>query len=471
MIFHSLDYVVFFLASLTVYWILPLRAQNIFLLLASYFFYAYVHPWFLLLVLIATLVSFSAGLGIENFPNHKNKFLAFNILVNVGLLGYFKYGNFFIENINLALGALGFSNFATNLQIFLPVGISFFTFQVIGYTIDVYREEIRAERDLINFALFKSFFPQLVAGPIERATHMLPQIKAKRSLSPLEAREAIFLLIWGFFKKLVVADNVALIANKIFMIKDPSFYLLWTGVFAFAIQIYADFSAYSDIARGSAAMFGFKLIKNFNYPYLSKSITEFWTRWHISLSSWFRDYVYYPLVLRNEESANNANRYLLATFLISGLWHGASWNYVLWGFYHGSLGVLDRYCGQWIPPHISRSIWLAPLRTLLTFVLVCFGWLLFRETDFYYLRKYICLSPFVTNELANKTAFYLFVLSLLYGLPIWLECLWGKYSENRTIPLGQTKWVLASTLLAIALFILILVVRARTSADFIYFQF
>ncbi len=226
-----------------------------------------------------------------------------------------------------------------SLAILLPVGISFYTFQELSYTIEVYRGTLRARHNFVDFAAFVCFYPQLVAGPIERASRLLPQVERPRSWSWPAARSALFLIIWGFFKKLVVADNVGVIANKVFSLDAPGFTVLWAGVFAFAIQIYADFSAYSDIARGMAKWLGFDLMVNFDHPYLARGPIDFWRRWHISLSSWFRDYVYIPLGGSRRGRARTLVNVFL-TFLISGLWHGASWNYVLWGAYHGVLVVI-----------------------------------------------------------------------------------------------------------------------------------
>ena len=257
------------------------------------------------------------------------------------MLGFFKYFNFFVDNVHVALASLGLHAAPPALAILLPAGISFYTFQALSYTIDVYKGEMRARRDPIDFALFVAFFPHLVAGPIMRAQNLLVQVERPRTFSADAARSGLVLMAWGFFKKLVVADNVAVIANRVFAHEAPTFEVLWAGVFAFGMQIYADFSAYSDIARGVARWFGFELIVNFNHPYIAHSPTDFWRRWHISLSTWFRDYVYIPLG-GNRVPASQREINLLATFVISGFWHGASWNFVLWGFYHGMLVVVTR---------------------------------------------------------------------------------------------------------------------------------
>lgn len=341
MIFHSLDFVVFFLVTVTLYWQLSHRWQNRLLLAASYVFYGWVTPWFLILLVTSTSIDYWAALRMEADPAHKKRYLAFSIASNMGMLAYFKYANFFIDNVAAILTTVGLATSPHVLTVVLPVGISFFTFQALSYTIDVYRGQLRARRSLVDVATFVAFFPQLVAGPIERASHLLPQVEGERHFSPDGARSGLLLMAWGFFKKLVIADNVGLIADKVFALEAPAFEMLWAGVFAFAIQIYADFSAYSDIARGTARWFGFELMVNFDHPYLARGPQDFWRRWHISLSTWFRDYVYIPL---------GGSRYgfgrelaaILATFVLSGFWHGASWNYVLWGFFHGLLLVASR---------------------------------------------------------------------------------------------------------------------------------
>ena len=297
------------------------------------------------------------------------------------------------------------------LRILLPVGISFYTFQAMSYTIDVYRGELHARRSLLDLAVFVSFFPHLVAGPIQRASFLLPQVESPRRFSAEKARSGFVLICWGFFKKLVVADNVGVIANKVFALSDPTFYILWAGVFAFAIQIYADFSAYTDIARGTSRWLGFELTENFAHPYLARSPADFWRRWNISLSSWFRDYVYIPLG-GSRLGAWLWTRNVLVTFLLSGLWHGASWNYVLWGLYHGLLLLVTQVAGQArrLPaPQFGR--WLLVPQIAGMFVLTNIGWLLFRETELSAIVRDLTLSPFGVSDLDRQTGLYLFLLA------------------------------------------------------------
>ncbi len=341
MIFHSLDFVVFFFVTVALYWRLSHRWQNHLLLVASYVFYGWITPWYLLLLMTSTTIDWWAARRMEADPAHRKRYLALSLTSNLGMLAYFKYANFFIDNVGHILTTVGLPTSPHVLKVMLPVGISFFTFQALSYTIDVYRGTLRARASLLDVATYVAFFPQLVAGPIERASALLPQVEGTRHFSPDAARSGLRLMAWGFFKKLVIADNVGLVADKVFALEAPAFEILWAGVFAFAIQIYADFSAYSDIARGTARWFGFELMVNFDHPYLARGPQDFWRRWHISLSTWFRDYVYIPLGgSRKGFGRELAN--ILATFVLSGFWHGASWNYVLWGFYHGMLLVASR---------------------------------------------------------------------------------------------------------------------------------
>ena len=473
MIFHSLDFVIFFIAIVAVYWLLPRRSQNVLLLVASYFFYGYVHPWFLILIAASTVVDYCAARGMEMWPIHRKRFVWLSIVSNFGMLGFFKYFNFFVENVHAALSRVGIDTSLPALRIVLPVGISFYTFQALSYTIDVYRQELRARRNLLDVAVFISFFPHLVAGPIQRASYLLPQVESTRKFSLDKARSGLVLICWGFFKKLVIADNVGVIANKVFALADPSFWLLWSGVFAFAIQIYADFSAYTDIARGTSRWLGFELTQNFDHPYLARSPADFWRRWNISLSSWFRDYVYIPLG-GSRAGWGTWIRNVLATFLLSGLWHGASWNYVLWGLYHGVLLIITRArrTAQ------SKPSWLVGAQIAGMFLLTNIGWLLFRETSLAAIVHDLSLSPWGGSALDRQTAAYLFILSLVYSLPLWVQSLWVElhrlpHEQRDTARVMPTPWP-SLTLQAIGCglaFTAILVLRSRTSLDFIYFQF
>jgi alginate O-acetyltransferase complex protein AlgI len=477
MIFHSLSFVAFFLITVTIYWRLSHRAQNVFLLGASYVFYGWIHPWFVLVMLASTTVDFWAGRRMEDDPANKKRYLAASVLVNLGMLGFFKYFNFFIENVQTALASIGISVGMPTLTIILPAGISFYTFQALSYTIDVYKGEMRARRTPLDFALFVAFFPHLVAGPIMRAQNLLVQVEQRRVFSADAARSGLVLIAWGFFKKLVVADNVAVIANRVFAHDTPTFEILWAGVFAFGMQIYADFSAYSDIARGVARWFGFELVVNFNHPYIAHSPTDFWRRWHISLSTWFRDYVYIPLG-GNRVPAWQREINLLATFIISGLWHGASWNFVLWGFYHGTLVLITRNLGRLLR---LPERWPGPLVALQvagTFVLVMGGWLFFRETNADYLMAFLNLRPSASLPLEREFGLHLFMLAATWSLPLFVNDLWTLARErwtwfNRALERFEDGITLAGAqaLTAGALATVTLVLRSQVTFDFIYFQF
>jgi len=485
-IFHSADFIVFFVVVVALYWCLPHRGQNALLLVASYVFYGYVHPWFLILIASSTTIDYVSARGMQRWPERRRVFMALSIATNFGMLGFFKYFNFFIENAQTALSALGLHPGLPALRIVLPVGISFYTFQAMSYTVDVYRGELRARRSLLDVAVFISFFPHLVAGPIQRASFLLPQVEAPRRFSTERATTGLSLMVWGYFKKLVIADNVGVIANKVFAIGDPSFEILWAGVFAFAIQIYADFSAYTDIARGSSRWLGFELTENFDHPYLARSPSDFWRRWNITLSTWFRDYVYIPLGGSRATGARWV-RNVLVTFLLSGLWHGASWNYALWGLYHGLLLVATRahqILREPARPDVGprSSSFVSQLsdaaRIVGMFALTLIGWLLFRETDLHAIARDLALSPWRSTTLDRQAGLYLFLLALGYSVPLWVQSVWVESQRSRertegTMARPSEAWG-AAILRAVACgaaFTAILALRSRTSLDFIYFQF
>jgi alginate O-acetyltransferase complex protein AlgI len=475
MIFHSLDFVLFFVAFTVLYWRLPQRPQNILLFAGSYVFYGYVHPWFLILIASSTIVDYCAARGMERWPDRRLRFLWMSIVSNFGLLGFFKYFNFFAENVARLFAASGVPLGLPELGVLLPVGISFYTFQAMSYTIDVYRGELRARKSFLDVAVFISFFPHLVAGPIQRASYLLPQIESRRRFDVERARSGFGLICWGFFKKLVVADNVGVIANKVFALADPSFPILWAGVFAFAVQIYADFSAYTDIARGTSRWLGFELTPNFERPYLARSPSDFWRRWNISLSTWFRDYVYVPLGGSRAGGVTWA-RNVLVTFLLSGLWHGASWNYVLWGLYHGLLLVATRARSILRPAQQPLVLPAAVLPVVTAariagmFLLTCVGWLLFRETQLAAIVRDLQLSPFAASALDRSTGLYLFLLGLLYSVPLWIHDIAAESGTSAEQPVRRPRLLLQGAACGLA-FGAILVMRSRTSLDFIYFQF
>src|SRR5260221_7290406 len=465
------------------YWLLPHRGQNVLLLIASYFFYGYVHPWFLILIASSTTIDYLSARGMERWPGRRRVCMAISIISNFGMLGFFKYFNFFVDDLRTVLETAGLHVSLPVLRVVLPVGISFYTFQAMSYTVDVFRGELRARRSLLDVAVFISFFPHLVAGPIQRASYLLPQVEGERRFSLPKATSGFYLMVWGFFKKLVIADNAGVIANKVFTLSDPTFEILWAGVFAFAIQIYADFSAYTDIARGWSGVPGFELAGNFDHPYMARSPADFWRRWNISLSSWFRDYVYIPLG-GSRASEWIWGRNVLVTFLLSGLWHGASWNYVLWGLYHGLLLLATRAHQILRPakgtdpgaslPRTSRLAPRAALQIAGMFLLTLFGWLLFRETQLSAIVRDLRLAPWNSSPSERQAGLYLFLLAFGYSIPLWAQSLWVELHRGAPRPADASSPLGLALLKALACgaaFTAILVLRSRTSLDFIYFQF
>ncbi len=382
MLFNSWEYWLFFLIVIPLFYSSPLRIGRYVLLAASYFFYMWWNPKFILLILTSTLIDYLCGMALPRLTRNRRLVLVVSLITNLGLLGFFKYYNFFSSSI---AEVLGISTDSLFLQIVLPVGISFYTFQSMSYTIDIYRGELEPVRSFVDFALFVAFFPQLVAGPIVRAREFLPQLKGWHSPCGRDVQEGIMLVLLGLVKKMVLADNFARISDAYFgnVGGSPGPWAAWTATLAFAMQIFFDFSGYTDIARGSALLLGFRFPTNFERPYLASSITEFWRRWHISLSTWLRDYLYIPLG-GNRKGRLQTYRNLMVTMLLGGLWHGASWNFVAWGGYHGGLLAAHRVIGR-----RSRSepvTWftraLRPGAVLLNFGLVLIGWVFFRARSF-----------------------------------------------------------------------------------------
>ena len=467
MIFHSITYLVFLALVLALYWSLPRRGQNFLLIIASYIFYGWEHPWFLLPLWASTVVDYSCAIGMERFPRGRRLFLVLSICASIALLATFKYYGFALENINAILANFGADPIRNAFRLVLPAGLSFYTFQSIGYVVDVYRGKVKAERDLPDYALYVTFFPQLVAGPIERAGHMLPQYRKTRKIDAETWRIALGLMLWGFFKKVVIADNAAVVVNKIFALTDTSFPVIWAGAFAFAVQIYADFSGYTDIARGTARLLGIDLMVNFNHPYLATSPADFWRRWHISLSTWLRDFIYIPLG-GSRCSTVRASFNLMATFTISGLWHGASWNYVLWGVYWGALILVQRFLG-WLGL-TQRIPW--STKVVITFGITCFGWLLFRERNLAQIVHDLAQSPFAASAEQWRIAIYFVVLLLIYTLPLIVHMLaTGLPRWRLEARLSDRGRFILETVVAVVLLLGIVTIRSVATSDFIYFQF
>lgn len=396
MLFNSLQFLIFFPIVVILYWAFPHKLRWIWLLVTSYYFYMCWNAQYALLLATSTVITYISGYLIdrENTKDQserrcirrKKMWVACSFISNLAILFFFKYFSFAVENINAVLTAFHMQLVHPQFDVILPVGISFYTFQALSYTMDVYRQDLPAEKNIFKYALFVSFFPQLVAGPIERSKHLLTQIHARHFFKYDNLKSGLLLMLWGFFEKLVIADRVAVLVNQVFNhYQQYSGFSIAVAVILFAVQIYCDFSGYSDIAIGAARVMGFSLMQNFRRPYFSKSIAEFWRRWHISLSSWLRDYLYIPL---GGNRKGKIRKYLnvMITFFVSGLWHGANWTYVIWGLLHGLYQVI----GDVLRPvrdgitkvfHVDKNSFSNRLlRILFTFLLVDFAWIFFRAS-------------------------------------------------------------------------------------------
>lgn len=480
MLFNSIEFALFLPLVFAVYWFVTNRklgVQNLFLVGVSYLFYGWWDWRFLLLIAFTTGASYLSGVWIERARNnHKTKnakiIAASNIVLNLLVLCLFKYFNFFGENLNRLFELFGFALDWVTLDILLPVGISFYTFQALSYTIDVYKRKIEPTHDPVSFFAYVSFFPQLVAGPIERATNLLPQFYHKRQFDYAQAVSGSRQILWGLFKKMVVADNCALIANQIFdNYTDMSSSTLVVGAVMFSFQIYGDFSGYSDIAIGTARLFGFRLMQNFNYPYFSRDIAEFWRRWHISLTTWFRDYIYIPLG-GSRGGKWSSFRNTMIIFLVSGLWHGANWTFVVWGVYHALLFLpllllgANRKFAQGV---VAQNTILPSLKEvalmLSTFAMALVGWIIFRAESISqawgYLTSICTPSLFSRPEIIGSKAM-LFVVLLTVGE--WV----GRGHLFALEAMPSKAWIRYSIYLGLMLLISF---WAGESESFIYFQF
>ena len=478
MLFNSFEFLLFLPAVFAVYWSLGrhLRIQNLFVVAASYAFYGWWDWRFLVLIAFTSAWSYAVGLvELKRWDEKSSKaLLVASLLVNLGILGYFKYCNFFIDQAVCLMGALGYKPHLPSLKVVLPVGISFYTFQALSYTIDVYRRQIRPTRDPFAFFAFISFFPQLVAGPIERATNLLPQFLKPRTfdypLAVLGCRQ----MLWGFFKKMVVADNCAVVANHILNDHAQSNGIaIWLGVALFSIQIYCDFSGYSDIAIGCSRLFGIRLMRNFAFPYFSRDIAEFWRRWHISLTTWFRDYLYIPLGGSRCAKWKQV-RNTFAIFLVSGLWHGANWTFVCWGAFHAML-FLPLLLGGRNRRHLDQTASGSSLPSTgelsamaLTFLLAVIGWTFFRAQDMGECTRWLC-------HMANPASWG-FVRDLPHELGAALAAVAVMFAAewfNRREPFGFARYP-RSTVPRWLLYFLVsglIVFYTPGSQTFIYFQF
>ena len=388
--YNSAGYIVFFTIVCLVYFILPKKLKRVFLLLASYFFYSCWNLKYSLLMLFSTVATYGTAIAMDMVEAKKKKklYLGLCFFVNLAILFVFKYYSFTVNFINKILGIAALSIDMPVIDVLLPVGISFYTFQALGYIVDVYRGEIKAERNFINYALFVSFFPQLVAGPIERSKNLLTQIDTLGTRRYENLSKGLLYILWGFFLKLVIADRAAIFVNQVFdSYQGYSYIFLCYAALLFAVQIYCDFYSYSIIAKGSAKVLSYDLMDNFKAPYLSASITEFWRRWHISLSTWFKDYLYIPLG-GNRKGAFRKHLNVLIVFLVSGLWHGANYTFVLWGLIHGVFNILeDSFKG--ITKGIRDNFIYKNIRRLITFVVAVLSFVIFRSKNIGAAKAYL----------------------------------------------------------------------------------
>lgn len=478
MLFNSIDFAIFLPVVFILYWFVcngNLRLQNFLIVVASYFFYGWWDWKFLSLIIFSTIVDFTVGVRLdkEENPALRKGLLWVSILVNLGLLGFFKYYNFFIDNFISAFSFLGSDIQPNTVNIILPVGISFYTFQTLSYTIDVYRKKLEPTKDLIAFSAFVSFFPQLVAGPIERATHLLPQFYKKRKFEYAKAVDGMRQILWGLFKKVVIADNCALYVNQIFSDSaEMNGSTLVVGAVLFAFQIYGDFSGYSDIAIGTSRLFGFDLMQNFNFPYFSRDIAEFWRRWHISLSTWFRDYLYIPLG-GSRVGLLKKVRNTFIIFIVSGFWHGANWTFIVWGALNAIyfLPLLLTNNNRSNMEVIAKGRMLPQIREfclmIFTFILTVFAWIFFRAENIGHALNYISgifsLSTFSLPEIRPTNLFLLVIIFLIIE---WM----GREDKFAIAKLGQ-KWIWPLRYTFYYALILLIFWFSREDQEFIYFQF
>lgn len=478
MLFNSFDFLFFLPTVFILYWFVfkKLQNQNILILITSYVFYGWWDWRFLILILLSTIVDYFIGISLEKEKSQKKRkyLLWISLFFNLGLLGFFKYFNFFIDNWVEAWSSIGVHMNKTSLNIILPVGISFYTFQTLSYSIDVYRNKLKPTTNFIAFASFVSFFPQLVAGPIERASNLLPQFYKSRIFKYDLAVSGFKLILWGLFKKIVIADNCAIYVNEIFgSYQDQSSVTLFLGAIYFAFQIYGDFSGYSDIAIGTSRLFGFHLMRNFNYPYFSRDIAEFWRRWHISLSTWFRDYVYIPLG-GSRGSKWMQVRNVFVIFLVSGFWHGANWTFVIWGGLNAvfflPLLLANKNRNNTNNPAENRLFptFKEILQISSTFCLTTFAWIFFRADSvseaFEYILKLVNNQKIVSVDYLGGIERYAF--EIVFLIPIF--CFFEWIYRNQETPFEGKYKNLNEVVILVMLFVF---GQFSNHSSFIYFQF
>jgi alginate O-acetyltransferase complex protein AlgI len=473
MLFNSIEYFLFLPIVFSVYWMLSGKKtthRNFFFLVSSYTFYAWWDWRLLSLIIISTLTDYWIGQRIfaSSIERERKQLLRISLVVNLGLLAIFKYFNFFLESWNELWHTLGFNQALPHMDIILPVGISFYTFQTLSYSIDVYRRKMEPTNNILNFAVFVSFFPQLVAGPIERAKNLLPQISSLRMFSFLKFKEGLIQILVGLVKKMLIADTISIYVDSIYAhVGSHNSPTLLIATYLYAIQIYCDFSGYSDIAIGTAKLFNISFMDNFNRPYISKSLTEFWRRWHISLSSWLKDYLYISLG-GNRKGKFLTYRNLLITMLLGGLWHGSSWNYVIWGFLHGFMLALEKMFDLKID---VKGKYLKVLRVILTFNLVCLTWIFFRAHGIEQALDIIStifkfdLSGGIYINNINTIAHIVLAVLLFIGLSISFDSP-GRYKQFTE----KYSDFAVGLIISLSTIMLVLFYQGNNNA-FIYFQF
>ena len=476
MLFNTLQFAIFFIIVYSVYLALSHKWQNRVLLIASYIFYGAWDWRFLSLIWISTVLDYFCGIIIHESDDTKKRklFLLFSVFGNLFILGFFKYFNFFAANLQELLRIFGFTIHPRFLHIILPIGISFYTFQTMSYTLDIYYKKMKPTRKFFDFALFVAFFPQLVAGPIERAKHLLPQILAPRRLTFEKFYEGCFLIFWGLFQKVFVADNMARIVDPVFASEPPyNGVKVLLALYAFAFQIFCDFAGYSNIARGLGKCMGFDIMVNFNVPYIATNPRKFWQRWHISLSTWLRDYLYIPLG-GNRRGALITYRNLAITMLLGGLWHGAAWTFIIWGGYQGILLIVHRLLKPWLAKiptprnYVINRIWQI-IKIGFFFQLICLGWLIFRAGSIEQIIGMLRAILFNFNVVPNiglgmgfaKLGFFSFVLMLVFMFQFLKNDILAVYKSN----------IVVKGALYVICFYLLVAYGVTGGKEFIYFQF
>lgn len=481
MLFNSIHFLIFFPIIVVLYFLISQKYRWILLLLSSYYFYMSWSPKYIFIIIISTLIDYFSSIQIYKAKSDKLKktFLTLSLISNLGILFIFKYFNFFNENIIKFLEKVSIHLDPMTIKVLLPVGISFYTFQTLSYTIDVYKGKIKPQKHLGIFAVYVSFFPQLVAGPIERAKSLMPQFFEKHNFEYKRTVDGLKLMLWGYFKKVVIADRLAMIVDSIY--NNPTnfsgLYFVVATLF-FSFQIYCDFSGYSDIAIGSAKILGFDLMNNFNRPYFSRSISEFWRRWHISLSTWFKDYVYIPLG-GNRVSLSRQSLNLFLVFSISGLWHGANWTFIIWGMLNGIYLILENILKPIIKSlfkfeslFFTKSIYL--LEIILTFILINISWIFFRAnslTDALYILKNLFINlnqGFSVSKISNVDVVSLSIVMVSLVIMEMEHIIQEFFNENSLL---NSKYIFLRWTVYIFIIFSILLFGAFDEMDFIYFQF